>query len=65
MEQDGKQFESNSNAFEEANVEANNALVMHNSNTHNNTKGLEDSDFFEDPNGKIGHISGGEIGPNN
>ena len=48
---------------ERGNVEANNALVMYNSNAPINIQGLKVSNFFKDPDG---HISGGGvIGPNN
>ena len=47
------------NALEEANTDANKALMMHNFDDQNHTKGVEDSNFFEDPNGQIGPISGG------
>ena len=67
LEQDDKQFESNSNALKMTNAEINNALVMHNSKITIKTKGLEDFDFFEDLDKQIGHIDGGGgvIDPNN
>ena len=67
LEQDGNQFESNSNAFEKANAEVNNAFVMHTSSTQINTKGVDYFNFFEDLDGRIGPISGGggEIDSNN
>ena len=46
LEQNGKQFESHSNALEKANVKVNKALVMHNSNAPINIKSLEVSNFF-------------------
>ena len=53
-------------AIKKANAEVNNALVIHNSIFSINTKGLEDSNFFEDLDRQIGHISGGGIiGPTN
>ena len=55
------------NALKEANAEVNNALVMYNSNAPINIKGLKVSNFFEDLDGKIGHLigCGGVIGLNN
>ena len=47
------------NALEEANADENKALMMHNFDDQNNTKGVEDSNFFEDLDGQIGPISGG------
>ena len=46
LEQNGKKFESHSNALEEADAEENNALVMYNSNFPINTKGLKNFNFF-------------------
>ena len=54
------------NALKKENAEANNALVMYNFNAPINIKGLKVSNFFEDSDGKIGHIGGGGvIDPNN
>ena len=53
------------NVIEEANAKADNALVMHNFGDPINTNGVDDFDFFWDPDGQIGHISGGgEISQN-
>ena len=66
LAQDGKKFKSNANALEETNIEAYNALMMHNSSDPINTKGVDDSNYFEDLDGQISPISGGggEIGSN-
>ena len=40
LKQNGKKFESHSNALEEANAVANNVLVMYNSSAPINIKGL-------------------------
>ena len=68
LEQNGKQFDSHSNALKKANAEVNNTLVMHNFNAPINIKGLKISKKkIEDSNGKIDHIGGGGsiIDPNN
>ena len=44
---DGNKVESHANVFEEANAEANNALMMHNSCDPNNTNGVENSNFLK------------------
>ena len=58
-----KQVKYHNNTLEEANAEANNVLVTDDSNPPISIEGLDVSNFFEDPNGKIDHlISGGVIG---
>ena len=59
MEQNEKKIESHSNALDETNAKTNNAIVMDYSNTPIDIKGLDVSNFFEDPNGKIEHLIGG------
>ena len=66
LNQNDNKVKYHSNTLQKANVEANNALVKDDSNPPISIKGLDVSDFFEDPNGKIDHlISGGVIDPDN
>ena len=59
-----KKIESHSSALEEDVTNVNNALVVYNKDPQIDIKSLEVSNFFEDPNGEIGHlIGGGVIGP--
>ena len=62
----GKKVESHFNTLDKANIEANNLLITDDPNTPIDIKGLDVSDFFEDPDGKIDHlIGGGVLGPDN
>ena len=61
----GKKVESYSNTLNEANDEANNALITNDPNTLIDIKGLDVLDFFKDPDGKIDYLIGGVLGPNN
>ena len=47
--------------MDKANVDANNALIMDDSNTLIDIKGLDFSIFFENPDGKIDHLIGGRV----
>ena len=42
-------------------TKANNALVEYNATPPIDIKNLNVSDFFEDPNGEIGHLIGGGV----
>ena len=64
LDKKGKKIESHTSALEETSAKTNNALVVYNANLSIDIKNLNVSDFFEDPNGEIGHlISSGVIGP--
>ena len=56
-----KKIESHATTLEEDVTNVNNALVVYNEDPQIDIKSLEVSDFFEDPNGEIGHLIGGGV----
>ena len=63
MDKKGKQIESHVAILKENSQEANNAQVVYNATPSIDIKNLDVSNFFEDPNGEIGHlIDGGVVG---
>ena len=61
LDKKGKQIESHAIVLEENSLEANNALVVYSATPQIDIKNFDVSDFFEDPNGEIGHLIGGGV----
>ena len=64
LDKKGKKIEFYATTLKEDTTDANNVLVVYNANPPIDIKNLDISNFFENPNGEIGHLIGGRvIGP--